>query len=158
MKVAILEGSPTEIAEALQVLGWKSGEGQLAIAVGPSTDGTTDREAAPMPRAFAQRVLNRIPLAPTQKILMKEVLKSGSNGISGKDLLAKLNYTQAQFRGMMGAFGRRVANTSGFSEDFDSFFSWEWNEAESTYRYWFEGDVEEAVRATLKVPKTSVRT
>jgi hypothetical protein len=157
MKVAVFEGTPGEIAEALQALGWKSDEGQVAVSVAPSNKGTIDSESVPMPRVFAQRVLKRIPLAPTQKTLMKEVLKSGSSGIFGKDLLAKLNYSQAQFRGMMGAFGRRVANTAGFSEDFDSFFSWEWHEAESTYRYWFEGEVEEAVRATLKAPKVGAK-
>jgi hypothetical protein len=157
MKLAVLDGSPAEIAEALQILGWKSGEAQLAIAAKPSTTVTRETETVPMPRVFAQRVLTRIPLALTQKKLLEEVLKSGSNGIFGKDLLAKLSYSQAQFRGMMGAFGRRVVNTSGFSEEFNAFFSWEWNDAESTYRYWFEGDVEDAVRAALKAPKTNAK-
>lgn len=149
MKAVILDGTPNEIGEALKAMNIKMEN--IAVTQEIETKSNENEEAVGMPKVFARRVLTRIGLAPSQKTMLKAIYDSGDGGILGSELLDILEYSQAQFRGMMGAFGRRIANTDGFSNDFTSFFLWEWDSEASSYRYWLDGETRAAVKECLKL-------
>lgn len=148
MKAVILDGTPQEIGEALKAMDVKIES--ITATQQSNFKKDENEEVVGMPKIFARRVLNRISLAPSQKALLKAIYDAGEGGILGSELLDVLDYSQAQFRGMMGAFGRRVANTDGFSTDFETFFKWEWDSEASSYRYWLEGEIRAAVKEHLK--------
>ena len=65
-----------------------------------------------------------------------------------RDALSTLHgiadYEPAQFAGLMGAFGRRVANTEGYDSDL-LFFESRWNDNEETWDYRVPDTVREAL-------------
>ena len=65
--------------------------------------------------------------------------------VTTADLHEATDCTPAQFAGVMGAFGRRMVNTSGY-DDTASFFDWRWNEPDGTYECRLPDSVLEAVR------------
>jgi hypothetical protein len=65
--------------------------------------------------------------------------------IGAPDLAESVNYTRQQLAGLLGAFGRRVANTPGFTNG-DSFFRIECDPEGQCYRYGMPDSVREAMR------------
>jgi len=153
MRALLLEGDPDEVTKALQNLGVSSATSSAALSLS-STDSekpeerseSTEEDSDPglITTPLARKVITRIPLKPMPKQMLTIIYEAGEKGILGTNLAKKLGYSSAQFRGMMGAFGRRIANTPGYSKGY--FFSYEWDYDKGTYRYWLSGPVREAVR------------
>jgi hypothetical protein len=65
---------------------------------------------------------------------MKTLYEAEEKWVSAKELQRLIDYTPSQFAGLMGAFRRRLTNTSGFVEG-SSFFDWRWDDDNSCYFY-----------------------
>jgi hypothetical protein len=149
MRAIVFEGDPREVAEALRNLGVTA---QSVPAILPNEPEGTIEEAEDSGEAWsfvstpvARRVLSRRQLQDLPKQMLALIYNAGDAGILGNVLAKKLGYSAAQFRGMMGAFGRRLSNTPGY-DGHAHFFGWEWNYEKGTYRYWLPETVREAVR------------
>ena len=80
------------------------------------------------------RALTRIKLGNEAKSVLKILHDAGEKWTSAKALQKAVGYSPASFAGLMGAFGRRVANTPGYVRD-SSFFEYEWNADQSCHLY-----------------------
>lgn len=150
MRVLVFEGSPEDVGQALKQLG-------------PLTDVTTLAEARPEPalqavgatvddgeRKFvsvelARRVLSRRPLSREQRIVLVEIYNAHPNDVLASVLQQKVSYSKARFAGLMGAFGRRLANTRGHVAP-TWFFDNDWDDEKGCNRYRFPDTVREAMR------------
>lgn len=153
MKAIVLDGSAEEISETLKRMGISSAFGAV---VTPSPEAAELEEGAAeegaesgrVPLRVARKVINRRHMYPLQQKMLELIYDAGDAGILATDLQDELDYEPAQFRGLMGAFGRRVAGTPGYA-DGDWFFDQEWEAEEQCYRYRLAGDPREAVRREI---------
>lgn len=154
MKAYVFDGTPEEVADAIRHM-----QGDKATPVAITTGQTADHENRendededeeeyrPMPTEIGRKMLTRIPLAPLQKKAVLSIYNAGDEGIMGPELAKALDYSSAQFRGLMGAFGRRISHTEGFEDDM-YFFDQEWIDNEG-YRYKLPETSRKAVEAEL---------
>lgn len=155
MKVVVFDGTPQEVAEALKAMGvatpMSAAGAQIApVAINDSgaVEADDDGGTQPLPLPVAKRVLNRLPtISKNMKKALVSLHKVGDEGLLGSELCELLDFEQSQFRGMMGAFGRRVANTEGWY-DGAGFFEYDWD-AENGYRYKLFDTSRKAVEAVL---------
>ena len=125
----VLEGEPHELV-AFQSL--KNGNATPTEAHGAPLP-LKDRSKV-MSEEVAYLALTRLRLAPKIKSVLKALYEAGDEWVSAKELQRLIEYTPSQFAGLMGAFGRRLANTSDFVEG-TSFFDWRWDDDNSCYFY-----------------------
>lgn len=151
MKAYVFDGTPEEVAEAIRHM-----QGGVAPTAAqrqlPPMDDAADEdddedETTPMPADIGTKMLTRIPLAPLQKKAVLSIYRAGDKGIMGAELAKVLGYSSAQFRGLMGAFGRRISHTEGY-EDGMYFFDQEWIDNEG-YLYKLPETSRKAVEAEL---------
>lgn len=158
MKAVVFEGTPNEVAEALKAMGVASPMSATVATLAPAAasdeqdadEGDVeeeDEDTQPLPLAVAKRILSRRPISTKLKKAMLAIHKAGDDGLLGSELCKLLDYDQSQFRGMMGAFGRRVTYTDGWEEG-HGFFDQEW-EDEDGYRYKLFDTSRKAVEAVL---------
>lgn len=154
MKAVVLDGTPQEVAEALKAMGVAAPMTAAVAEVASlesDNDGADDGEdvdTQPLPLTVAKRILGRLPtISENMKKALIALYKAGDGGLLGSELCELLDFEQSQFRGMMGAFGRRVTNTEGWY-DGAGFFAQEWD-AENGYRYKLFETSRKAVEAVL---------
>ena len=158
MKAVIFDGTPQEVAEALKAMGVAAPTSAAVAQIAPVTvnDGEAEKDdgndehdgTQPLPLLVARRVLNRLPtISKNMKKALVALHKVGDEGLLGSELCKILDFEQSQFRGMMGAFGRRVVNTEGWY-DGAGFFEYDWD-AENGYRYKLFDTSRKAVEAVL---------
>lgn len=154
MKAYMFEGSPEEVAAALKAMGVSSPAQQVAEDRGSKSyseesdeDGGDEEGTHPLPFGVAKKLLTRRPISENVKEALMAIYNAGDTGITGSELADRLGHDPAQFRGMMGAFGRRMVNTDGW-QDGMSFFDWSW-EPEEGYRYKLFESSRKAVEAIL---------
>ena len=116
-----LEGSATEIAEVLQALPNAAAVHAVAVELAGSTGDTKtsfespEAQSAFVSTQFARRVLSRRRLSPKVTIALATLYGAGPTGwVSQLALCDATNYSATQLAGLMGAFGRRQANTEGY--------------------------------------------
>ncbi len=136
MKLWRFEGSPEEFSAVANVL---MGEGDASIKVENATPEPERRvDGQKLGRKFvtvdeAKNVLTRIPLKPPMANVLRVLLKAGERRILSEELMRSNNHSVEQFRGLMGAFGRRLVNTVGnatwFFDD-----KWDHEHHQNTYR------------------------
>jgi hypothetical protein len=156
MRAIVFEGDPEEVAGALKALGVSPGTTSSEVSAlkdeskNPENDEKDEEGTVRVVTSvtFARKVLIRRGLAPNQKNLLVEIYNAGDVGILGSELVGKLRLTQSQFRGVTGAWGRRVSNTPGYDGKC-SFFDWKWDYDANSYRYWLPPAVREAVAREL---------
>lgn len=145
-----LEGTAEEISHALQAL---SSTGVLhATASEPANHAAPDTpEATPedteMPvvtTRFARRALTRRRLSKPMRKVLKALYEAHPGWLSLPALHKTAGYRPPQFAGLMGAFGRRMANTEGYDSE-AHFFVYRWNEDEGTWDYRLPDSVREAL-------------
>ncbi len=152
MKAIILEGTLDEVSQAIQRLGQAS----ASVSVVPVTAAAQVSEVTAHPELppgspppitveLARAVLNRIPLAAEQKIVLKALYHAHPSWVTAPDLMAKVKYTRPQFTGLMGAFGRRLTHTPGYING-TTFFDQVWDNAAGINRYTLPETVREAMR------------
>ena len=158
MKAIVFDGTPQEVAEALKAMGVSA---PISAAVAQTAPVANDEDKAdqdgagedgdgtqPLPLLVAKRVLNRLPtISKNMKRALVAIHKAGDAGLLGSELCELLDFDQSQFRGMMGAFGRRVMHTEGWY-DGAGFFQYDWD-AENGYRYKLFETSRKAVEAVL---------
>ena len=95
---------------------------------------------------FAREVLSRLPLSPAQKAALKALYDAGAEEyVTTTELVRVLRYESGhQLAGVMGAFGRRIANTKGFDEN-ATFFETRWNETAAAWEYRLPATVRKAL-------------
>jgi hypothetical protein len=158
MKAVVFDGTPQEVAEALKAMGMVAPMSATVAQTAPaaSDEGEAERggdeededDAQPLPLLVAKRVLNRLPtISKNMKKALVAIYKAGDDGLLGSELCELLDFEQSQFRGMLGAFGRRVQNTEGWY-DGAGFFEYDWD-AENGYRYKLFDTSRKAVEAVL---------
>ena len=134
MNVTIrMEGTAEEIGIALKALSYKGALNTTALELNSSVTPaaaepeTADIEEAFVSTEFAKRALQRLPLSRPMKRVLAELHKTHPGSLSTQELHDVARYKPAQFAGLMGAFGRRLANTNGYDGE-KEFFDWHWNE------------------------------
>lgn len=80
------------------------------------------------------RALTRIKLGKEAKSVLSKIYLAGDKWTSAKHLQKLVGYEPSQFAGLMGAFGRRIANTPGYVRD-SAFFETDWDDSQSCYLY-----------------------
>jgi hypothetical protein len=81
----------------------------------------------------AKEILTRRELSDSMKNVLRLLHKAGDQRLLSEELMKVNKHSGDQFRGLMGAFGRRTVNTVGGAT---WFFDDEWNHAlsQNTYR------------------------
>jgi len=133
MKVIMFEGTSEEFSATSQALKASFNTSEpIGVHLEESlrVDNGTGRFVT---RDEARKILSRLPLSqPLRKLLVKLRL-TGDKFTSSDELRRITGYNSDQFRGMMGAFGRRVAKTVGkkvwfFKKDWDAVTGqWTWS-------------------------------
>ncbi|MDE0523977.1 MAG: hypothetical protein OXH79_18680 [Boseongicola sp.] len=135
-----LEGTAAEIGDVLEALSQKGVLSATALELSSvATPAATEPEAEDTEKAFAstrfaKRVLQRLPLSPAQESLFTKLHGAHPDLVSARELQSATGYTPHQLAGLLGAIGRRVANTSGYDDKKD-FFIWSWNEGKDAWDY-----------------------
>ena len=116
MKFMIFEGTPQEFTDVAPMMGLKPTDK-------PANNGKTEEIATQLSTPAddltveqVKAVLERRPLAEPVKAMLKLLYEAGEKRISSDTLKEALGYNAHEFRGMLGAFGRRRANTEGIPE------------------------------------------
>ena len=135
-----LEGTSTEINDVLRAL---PGATKLRTAAVELTDDvvsseppseSAESESSVVTTGFARRALTRLGLSPPMKRVLTALYEAHPEWLSLPTLHGIADYAPAQFAGLMGAFGRRLANTEGHDSDL-AFFEYRWNEDEEAWDY-----------------------
>ena len=134
MKLWRFEGSPEEFSAVANAL---MGDGEAVIkseSVKPAEQATEKKTG----RRFvtveeAKEVLTRRELSENMVNVLKALQNAGDQRLLSDDLRKVNDHSSDQFRGLMGAFGRRLVNTVGQNT---WFFDDEWNHPlhQNTYR------------------------
>ena len=145
-----LKGSAEEINEALQALtstaALQTAAKELGNQATPAMTKTEgmDAEMTFVTTKFACRALTRLPLSKPFKEVLKALSEAHPDWLSLPTLHSVAGYRPPQFAGLMGAFGRRMANTDGFASE-AYFFESRWNDNKSTWDYRLPDSVREAL-------------
>jgi hypothetical protein len=143
---SVIEGSPEELAQYEAFAKSQAGSAGSAPSVG-SED--ADWEFVSTDVAF--RALTRIKLGKQIKAVLRRVYLAGDKWTGATVLQKEIDYTPAQFAGLMGAFGRRVVNTAGYVLN-SSFWEYEWDGQQSCYLYRLPAPVRAALERARVVP------
>lgn len=149
LRMAVVEGSPDQLAEFAKLMGF-SGGGTLTAAAptsepAPVADALIGADGRPVvTKDFAKLVLSRRPLAPEQRAFFKLLAEAYPKQILATDVQAAVNYTPQQFAGLMGAFGRRTTYTNGYNPN-AWFVLTDWDHSVGCYRYSIPHTVKEAL-------------
>ena len=134
-----IEGTPAELSDVLQALPGAAMVYTAAVeltdeAVRSSTSSELPEESSRfVTTRFARRGLKRLKLSKPMKKVLKALYKANTDWLSHTELQNIAGYEPAQFAGLMGAFGRRLANTDGYDSEAE-FFEKEWHEETLNYR------------------------
>lgn len=148
LKMFVFEGTPSQLAEIARGMGI----GATALAdtdpdakvVAPTV--ADDGEKVFATTEFARLVLSRRPLSRDQKGLLVILAKAHPEWTLATKIQEALDYSPAQFAGLMGAYGRRITHTDGFVEG-SWFFDAVWNYDHGCYEYRLPDSVLAAVLA-----------
>ena len=130
-----VEGTAAEINDVLRAL---PGAATVHTAAVELTDAgiqattsseTPETESRFVTTRFARRVLTRLKLSTPMKNVLK-ALYEAPDWLSIATLQEAAGYEPAQFAGLMGAFGRRLANTKDYEPD-TVFFECVWGDDEA---------------------------
>jgi hypothetical protein len=115
MKLFVYEGTPREIAEVTQLMGIPpQSTGILANSVPVGADVPEQDEELSVEQI--KLVFQRRNLAEPMRRVLRLLYEAGENRIKSDELKEALNYSNPEFRGMLGAFGRRLKNTKGIPD------------------------------------------
>ena len=94
---------------------------------------------------FARKALTRLPLSPAQRAVLKALYDAGAEYVTTTEVVRAVGYQSGhQLAGLMGALGRRLANTKGFDEN-ATFFEIRRNEAAAAWEYHLPANVRKAL-------------
>lgn len=151
VRVIVIEGSVDEVRATMEVIRPLVSEPRSSSieesASEVETDAIDDSGGKRFVTVeFAREVLTRLPLSPAQKAVLKALYDAGAEEyVTTTELVRVLRYDSGhQLAGVMGAFGRRIANTKGFDEN-ATFFEIRWNETAAAWEYRLPATVRKAL-------------
>ena len=112
MKLFVYEGSPKEIAEVAQLMGAPT-QNPVKTRDTPEEDEKAAERSEDLSVEQIKLVFTRRALGEPYRIILQQLYKAGENRVKSDDLKEALNYTNSQFRGIFGAFARRLKKTPG---------------------------------------------
>jgi hypothetical protein len=118
MKITHFDGSPEEFAKIAHLFG--SSNAPEGVQKGAASEEAFPEEARgtdELTSEIVERGLRRRSLSSSQKKVFAVVIDAGAAGIYIGDLAKKVGVTRAQLAGVLGALGRRFANTDGWPKD-----------------------------------------
>jgi hypothetical protein len=123
----LFEGTTEEFIEVAPSLGLnRESEVEALNTVSEIPTTTDDSEVVYLTTDQVKAVLTRRPLDWAMKLMLRKLYEAGDQRVKSEELREELGFSAPQFRGMMGAFGRRKANTEGipgnarlFDEEWD---------------------------------------
>ncbi len=151
VKVILVEGSVDDVRAIMEVI--------RPLVSGPKSSSTEESASEVESEViddsggkrfvtveFARRVLTRLPLSQAQKAVLKTLYDAGAEEyVTTTELVRVLGFESGhQLAGVMGAFGRRIANTKGFDEN-ATFFEFRWNETAAAWEYRLPANVRKAL-------------
>jgi hypothetical protein len=133
MKVVSFIGTSDEFKSVAHLFlgGQEAASLEGAPEIAPEVEGSSNFAAI-------TRVLKRIPISPGQKALYQALYNAGSDGLMQKELAQKIDRTEQELSGILGALGRRINGTDGIVIQEDElaisvFFDVEWIDDEWHY-------------------------
>ncbi|QHD70886.1 hypothetical protein GS397_27700 (plasmid) [Sphingobium yanoikuyae] len=153
MKMFVFEGTPAQLAEMAKSMGASTNAVTAALPISSPTVNSPEEAddydgTVVVTTEFARKVLTRRPLSKEQRKLLVTLANATPDYTLATVLQEALDYSPAQFAGMMGAFGRRLTHTPHYVND-SYFFDQEWVHDEGCYKY----RLPETVIAALKAEK-----
>ncbi len=151
MKMYVFEGTPEEISKVaatmqpMKPLNLIELEGEKPTATVRSLPKPSENIERYVTKKFAKRALTRLELSKPIKGMIKRLLEAGENWVPTQEVYKASGYDQAQFAGMMGAFGRRMSYTKGFDEQ-AHFFDYRWDDVEQSWEYRLPKSVTKAIK------------
>ena len=150
MKAIVIEGTVEEVIQAINSMQPFTAATMLTAAQesktgseAPAENGDDNKKYVTV--EFARRVLVRRPLSRPVKAVLKALYDASPRYVTSTALLDVARYQSGhQLAGLMGAFGRRVANTAGY-DDKTRFFDVQWNNDDGTWEYFLPDTVREAL-------------
>lgn len=152
LRLIVLEGPAEEVGKVIQALppmaavSTSSVVGSEEEAPSASASESSDGMRKFVTEEFARCVLSRRSLSKAQTIVLDALSEAHPDWVPIADLQAATGYTPAQFAGVMGAFGRRMAATDGYDEE-AYFFDQEWDEGAGAYKFRLPESAYQAYRA-----------
>ena len=135
-----VEGTAAEISDVLRALPGAATVHTAAVELtnariqAATSSETPEPESRFVTTRFARRVLGRLKLSTPMKNVLRALCEAHPGWLSMAKLRAAAGYNPSQFAGLMGAFGRRLANTKGYDSD-TVFFECVWDDDEETWNY-----------------------
>jgi hypothetical protein len=126
MKFMVFEGTTEEFNQIAPSMGLGKGsevEALNAVSEVVTADGS---EVVYLTSDQVKAVLTRRPLDWAMKLMLRRLYEAGDKRVKSEELREELGFSAPQFRGMMGAFGRRKANTEGIPTN-GRLFDEEWD-------------------------------
>ena len=146
MKAIVIDGTAEEVIQVLSTLQQSTSIQVLDVAEekrAPSSRSGGNTQY--VDKEFAIRVLTRLHLSEGVKAVLKALYDADAEFVSTTDLIEILDYENGhQFAGLMGAFGRRKANTPG-NEKEAHFFEYRWKNDTDEWEYRLPDSVREAL-------------
>ena len=130
-----VEGTAAEINDVLRALPGAATVHTAAVELTDAGEQAIPSPETPEPESrfvttrVARRVLTRLKLSTHMKNVLK-ALYEAPDWLSIATLRDAAKYNPAQFAGLMGAFGRRLANTKGYAPG-TVFFEYVWGDDET---------------------------
>ena len=153
VRVIVIEGSVDDVRSTIEAIR-PLVSGASAMSIEGSTISQAEIEADAetvvggehyVTVEFACTAVSRRPLAPAPRAVLKALYDAGVAYVTTTDLVRAAGYRSGhQFAGLMGAFGRRLANTKGYDGE-ATFFESRWNEAAEAWEYRLPENVRKAL-------------
>ena len=150
MKAIILEGAAEEIIQIINTLQQSTdlqvtGVPQEPQAEPPETKSQGVETEKFVSKEFARQVLLRRQLSSPFKAVLQALFAAGPKYLTTTELITVAGYSNGhQFAGLMGAFGRRKANTPG-NEKESYFFEYRWKADTAEWEYRLPDSVREVL-------------
>lgn len=147
MKIWRFEGSPEEFSAVASVLMTDGAANGTAKATMPASEEASKFGGKMLGRVFvtaseAKEVLTRRRLGGNMINVLKALYQAGESRVTSQELMNANSHNSDQFRGLMGAFGRRVVNTVGPDK---WFFDDKWSDEQGQNTYTLPASVRHAI-------------
>jgi hypothetical protein len=137
MKFREFEGTPEEFLRVGHLFGSSAPNAQTPAPPSPVSSGG-GQQISP---ELILRVLSRRPLSGKFRRALRALRDADAEGLTTTEIAAAAGITRAQLAGVFGAFGRRVANTSGWPEGISFVQYARSDDEEGEWRYWLSETV-----------------
>jgi hypothetical protein len=140
MRVSVFEGTPEEFSKVARTMGFEVKQHPLEP---PEGSERPKNETRPVTIAEARMVMTRLPLSDNVRDILRALYVAGSKRVSSDELKKPAKLNADQFRGVMGALGRRVAHTVPEKVEF---LDAQWDHGKAQFTWTLPESVRQAMR------------